>query len=123
MSSLIRSLLRPLFGRSPRVPISILAARTRMTNFGFPVAFHTSAGTDHTLASVCVTLTVPDRASGFPLPVCSIGYLLRSTMTEKRWPSYIRKEIIRAVIHEIDEALHFDGHRVFDPHRHEKDSP
>jgi hypothetical protein len=70
-----------------------------------------------------VSILVPDRDSGQRTCVCQEGWVTLRDMEDGNAVHIVRDAIHMLMAHEIDEAFHWDGERVFDPHRHDKAPP
>lgn len=113
-----RTTVEPPRDSPPEYTVAELVSRTRLRNLGHGASlllqFSSLSG-----ATTVVVLRAPDRDTGEMCSVHTPECVTKWFMTEKEWLRHIRKQLIRAVTHEVDEALHFDNRRPFDPHRRE----
>jgi len=87
---------------------------------------------DVDLHGLVVVLHVPERDSGAPTTMShrsrsTIGkrrgwtYALSGVVDEEQALGFIRRCLLDALEHEVDECLTLDGKRVRDPHEHHAD--
>jgi hypothetical protein len=70
--------------------------------------------------TVEVIVEVPDRDTGQPVGIRFCEMMRAEWFADDgRWPHELRRMIVRMMTHEVDEAIHVDGVRRFDPHARE----
>lgn len=102
--------------------VQLLHSRIALKNFAIPVKFRVLRcdWTKPRTVRWGILLRVPERETGEPTPL-KFEYEWSESklcfMDEDLVLRIVRVTLCEILRHEIDEAFHVDGARVFDPHR------
>ncbi len=106
--------------RLPNVPQShlceILSKRYRMANFLAPVSIRFDSDPGYVVA-ITVAVGARDRQTGRPLEFLTRDvYPGLEDLTLDEIDRLVFERVFEAIRHEVMEAFHADGRRIFDPH-------
>jgi hypothetical protein len=92
-----------------------IVSQIRMLNF--PVRMRLDVRDDDPDPVLSCKLDLRDRTTGERIELDMVAALPSWIVDKAQALHIVRTHLINCMTHEIDEALHFDGTRVFDPHK------
>lgn len=97
-----------------RKRLTALFSRTELRHWPWKIELNTTLG-GHEI--IFISEHVRDRDSGEPRVLGGMAYGMPSpTCTDRELITWVYAQLQRHVLHELAEAFHVDGERVFDPH-------
>lgn len=95
-------------------PLAPLLARIEIRRWPWKISLRPTAPGSSELMQI--TERVPDRDTAEMTTLGALAYGHPADLDEATLTSWVYRQLQRHVLHELAEAFHVDGKRVFDPH-------
>src|SRR5215831_4459749 len=115
--------------REAFILVDEVISKVKMEHWPSPIKLSTSMSSRILSDAIEITLSmsVTDVDTGFPTTVFNIQHISCNLILKARNPimfvvSMLHKQILDAIRHEVDECFTYEGIRIFDPHKENKNA-